>query len=392
VSTAVASQKDVPVEIAAVGNVEAYNTISVRSQVSGVIQQVFFGEGDVVKKGDKLFEIDPRPLQAALEEAEATLTRDQALLNQAQAQFDRDAANAEYQQLSSERQAALVAKGLVARDAAEQARSNADASKAAVNADKAGIESAKAQLAVQQSTVDNAKVQLSYTVVRSPIDGRTGNNSVKIGNLVTANNTEVVTIAQIQPVYVTFAVPATHLPTIKQHLGKDKLGVVATPQDSDNRAAQGQLTFVDNAVDTATDTIKLKATFTNSDLRLWPGQFARVTLQLETLPGATVVPSQAVQTGQDGEFVFVVNGDSTVAQRAVTVGQRMGDEVVIQKGVRPGDVVVTEGQLRLEPGVRVQVSNGPAGATPGAGRAGRGGRGGRGRGNGGGGGGGGRQG
>jgi multidrug efflux system membrane fusion protein len=216
---------------------------------------------------------------------------------------------------------------------------------------------------------------------------------VKIGNLVTANNTEVVTIAQIQPVYVTFAVPATHLPTIKQHLGKDKLGVVATPQDSDNRAAQGQLTFVDNAVDTATDTIKLKATFTNSDLRLWPGQFARVTLQLETLPGATVVPSQAVQTGQDGEFVFVVNSDSTVAQRAVTVGQRMGDEVVIQKGVRPGDVVVTEGQLRLEPGVRVQVSNGnPAGATPGAGRAGRGGRGGRGRGNGGGGGGGGRQG
>jgi multidrug efflux system membrane fusion protein len=391
VSTAVATQKDVPVEIAAVGNVEAYNTISVRSQVGGVIQDVFFHEGDLVKKGDKLFEIDPRPLQAALEEAEATLTRDRALVNQAQAQFDRDGANAEYQQLSAERQAALVVRGLVSKDTGEQARSNADATRAAVNADRAGIESAKAQLAVQQSAVDNAKVQLSYTVVRSPIDGRTGNNPVKVGNLVNANNTEVVTIAQLQPVYVTFAIPATHLPTIKQHLGKDKLAVIATPQDSDNRAAQGQLTFVDNTVDTATDTIKLKATFTNSDLRLWPGQFARVTLRLETQPNATVVPSEAVQTGQDGEFVFVVNNDNTVDQRAVSVGERMGDEVVIQKGVRPGDVVVTEGQLRLEPGVRVQVSNGkPAGGPPGGGRGGRGGRGGgrRGGGNGGGGGGG----
>jgi multidrug efflux system membrane fusion protein len=396
VATAVASQKDVPVEIPAVGNVEAYNTITVRSQVTGVIQQVYFREGDVVAKGDKLFEIDPRPLQSALDEAEATLVRDQALQNQAQAQFDRDAANAEYQQLSAERQAALVTRGLLAKDAGEQARASADATHALVSADRAGIESAKAQLAVQQSVVNNARVQLGYTVVRSPIDGRTGNNTVKVGNLVTANNTEVVTIAQLQPVYVTFAIPASHLPTIKQHLGADKLDVIAMPQDSDNRPADGRLTFVDNNVDTATDTIKLKATFANADMRLWPGQFARVTLRLETLKGATVVPTQAVQTGQDGEFVFLVNSDSTVDQRAVSVGQRMNDEVVINKGLRPGDVVVTEGQLRLEPGVRVVVSNGNPGAgPPGAGRGarGRGGRGGgRGRGGAGDGGGGGRQG
>jgi multidrug efflux system membrane fusion protein len=173
-----------------------------------------------------------------------------------------------------------------------------------------------------------------------------------------------------------------HLPTIKQHLGKDKLSVVATPQDSDNRPASGLLTFVDNAVDQATDTIKLKATFANTDLRLWPGQFARVSLQLATLPNATVVPSQAVQTGQNGEFVFVVKNDSTVDQRPVAVGQRMNDDVVIDKGLRPGEVVVTEGQLRLEPGVRVQVSSGNPGAgQPQGGRGGRGaGRGGRGRG------------
>jgi multidrug efflux system membrane fusion protein len=198
-----------------------------------------------------------------------------------------------------------------------------------------------------------------------------------VGNLATVNQ-ELVTIAQLEPVYVTFTIPAVHLPTIKQHLGTNKLPVVATPQDEDKKSAEGELTFVDNLVDAATDTIKLKATFTNADHRLWPGQFARVSLRLTTLSGATVVPSQAVQTGQDGQFVFVVKPDSTVAQRPVTVAQRVADDVVIGKGLTPGETIVTEGQLRLEQGTRVQVSDPNGNVQDRGGKGGNGGRGGNG--------------
>jgi multidrug efflux system membrane fusion protein len=379
VVTTTVAQRDVPVDIAAVGNVEAYTSVSVRSQVTGQLQEAFFHEGDVVKKGDRLFTIDPRPLEAALEQAQANLVRDQALLNQAQAQLDRDAANAEYQQLTSDRQAELVTRGLIAKDAGDQARAAADATFASVKADKAMVESAKAQLSVQQSVVDNAKVLLSYTVIRSTIDGRTGNNVVKVGNLVTANSSELVTVAQLAPAYVTFSVPAVHLPIIKRHIGKDPLKVLAASPDAGGPPIEGELTFVDNTVDSTTDTIKLKATFANVDGRLWPGQFTRVSLRLTTLSNATVVPSQAVQTGQDGQFVFVVKEDSTVEQRPITVTQRMGEDVVIGKGLAPGETIVTEGQLRLEQGTQVQPQGG-AGAEAGTGRpagAGRGQRGNR---------------
>jgi len=374
----------VPVDIAAVGNVEAYISISVRSQITGQLQDAFFHEGDVVKKGDKLFTIDPRPLQSALEQAQANLLRDQALLNQALAQLDRDAANAEYQQTTAARQASLATSGLISKDAADQSRASADATLSTVKADRAAVESAKAQLSVQQSAVDNAKVQLSYTSIRSPINGRTGNNTVKPGNLATANNTELVTIDQLQPVYVTFAVPAVHLAAIRGHVGKDPMKVLAASPEPGLPPVEGSLTFIDNAIDQTTDTIKLKATFPNEDLKLWPGQFTRVTLRLATLPNATVVPSQAVQTGQDGQYVFVVNDQSRVEQRPVVPGQRVGDDVVITKGLEPGDTVVTEGQLRLEQGTRVQQQT-AGGATPsdnggnGRGRGGRGGGRGQGR-------------
>jgi multidrug efflux system membrane fusion protein len=386
VVTAKVSQKDEPVDIAAVGNVEAYTTISVRSQVTGQLQQAFFHEGDVVKKGDKLFVIDPRPLQSALQQTEANLVRDQALLNQAEAQLERDAANAEYQQVTAARQAKLVEGGLMSRDAGDQSRASADATLSAVKADKAAIASAKAQLAVQQAAVDNARVQLSYTTIRATIDGRTGNNTVKPGNLATANSTELVTIAQLQPVYVTFAVPAVHLPAIKPHVGKDPLTVFAASPDVGGQPIEGQLTFVDNAVDQTTDTIKLKAIFANHDARLWPGVFTRVNLRLGMLTIATVIPSKAVQTGQDGQFVFVVKPDSTVDQRPITVAQRMGDDVVIGKGLNPGETIVMEGQLRLEQGTKVQIqtASGADVGAAGSGRSGRGrgGRGGRGQQNG----------
>jgi len=377
------SQKDMPVDVAAVGNVEASTSVSVRSQVTGQLQEAFFHEGDDVKKGAKLFTIDPKPLESALQQAQANLTRDQSLLAQAVAQLARDKANADYNTLAAKRQATLMDKGLVSKEAADQSQATADANAATLNADQAAVDSAKAQLAVQQTVVDNAKINLGYTTIRSTIDGRTGNNTVKPGNLVTANNTELVTITEISPVYVTFTVPASYLAAIKARMAQASLPVTVTPQDGNSQPIDGKLTFIDNLVDSTTDTIKLKATFANADRRLWPGQFTRVSLRLDTLQQATVIPSEAVQVGQDGQFVFVVKPEGTVEQRPITVAQRMGETVVIAKGLTPGETIVTEGQLRLEQGTRVTAENAQTdpGARGGRGRGGRGGRGGgRGRG------------
>jgi len=373
VTTKVAA-RDVPVDIAAIGNVEAYTTISVRSQVTGQLKEVFFHEGDFVKKGQPLFAIDRRPFEAALQQAQANLVRDQALLRQAEAQLARDGAQAEYSQLSSERNARLAKEGILSKDVSEQTRSQAEAQAATVNADRAAVESAKAQLVAQQAAVDNAKVQLEYCSIASPINGRTGNLTVKTGNLVTANSSELMTIAQVEPIYVTFAVPAIQLGPVKSGFGKNKIPVTVTPQDGAGAPVEGDLAFIDNSVDASTDTIKLKGRFTNTDHRLWPGQFARVSVRVATLPNAIVVPNQAVQTGQDGQFVFLVKGD-VVEQQPISVGQRIGDDVVIEKGLQAGQTVVTEGQLRLEAGTRIQTGNG-------GNRGGGNGRGGRGQGQG----------
>jgi multidrug efflux system membrane fusion protein len=363
----------VPVEIAAVGNVEASTTIAMRSQITGVLEHVGFHEGDFVKKGSTLFTIDRRPLEDSLQQAQANLVRDQALVSQAEAQLARDNSTAQYQVLNAQRQAQLVEKGIVPRDTGDQARSQADATELAVKADRAAIDSARAQLKVQQSVVDAARLQLGYAVIQSPIDGRTGDLTVKPGNLVTANTTQLMTIVQVEPIFVTFGVPSVHLATIKDAAAAGRsLKVMSVPQDGDPNPVAGTLIFWDNIVDASTDTIKLKATMANKDHRLWPGQFARVTLELSTLANATVIPQQALQIGQDGAFVFVVNDRSTVEQRPVTAGQHVGDNVVIQKGLEPGERVVTEGQLRLEQGTRVQVGDGSG--LPAGGRGGRGGR------------------
>ncbi len=372
VVTAKVLERDVPVDIAAIGNVEAYTTISVRSQVTGQLQEAMFREGDFVKKGQPLFSIDRRPFEAALAQAQAAMVRDQALLNQAEAQLARDGAQAEYAQLSAERQASLVARGIVSKDVAEQARAGAEATAATVKADRAAIESARAQIVAQQALIDNAKLQLAYCVILSPIDGRTGNLTVKAGNLVTANTTELMTIAQVEPIFVTFSVPAIQLNTIKQHLGKDKIPVTATAQDAGAAPVMGELAFIDNAVDASTDTIKIKGRFSNTDHNLWPGQFARVSLRVRTIPHALVLPNQAVQTGQDGQFVFVVKNDGTVDQQPITAGQRVGEDIVIEKGLQAGQTVVTEGQLRLEAGTRIQAGGDAGGAGARGARGGRG--------------------
>jgi len=373
VVTARVEKKDVPITLDAIGNVEAFETVSVRAQVTGTVTEVLFHEGDFVKANDHLFTIDQRPFQAQLEQAEANLVRDQALVEQAQAQLARDKAQADYLQLTSQRNNELVEKGIISKDAAQQSQAQAAANAAAVKADEASVASAKAQLTAQQSAIENAKLQLAYTVIRAPISGRTGNLTMKPGNLVTANTTELTTIAEIEPVFVTFSVPAAHLPEIKGNARTSGMTVTATPQDEGNQPATGTLAFVDNIVDASTDTIKLKAKFDNKDRRLWPGEFARVSLNLSTLNDATVVSNEAVQTGQDGQFVFVVKPDSTVEQRTITVGQRINEQVVVSKGLNPGETVVTEGQLRLEPGAKVQT--GEAGGRGGNAEGGRGGRG-----------------
>ena len=361
VTVAVASQKDVPVEVQVIGNVEAYSTISVKAQVGGQLTVVSFKEGDYVKTGDLLFTIDQRPLEAALSLATANLARDEASLGQAQANLSRDTAQNKYTEANAARYAELFQSGVVSKDQSEQLRASADASGQALAADKAAIASAQAAIGASKAAIDNARVQLGYTSIRSPIDGRTGNLSVKQGNVVMANSQELVTINQVEPIYVTFSVPEAQLTAIKRYMGQQKLPVRAGPQDSPEDQETGTLTFIDNAVDMTTGTIKLKGTFTNSDRKLWPGQFVRVTLRLTTQPNAIVVPNQAVQTGQNGSYVYVVKQDRTVEMRPVTTGARVDQDMVVDQGLQLGETVVTEGQLRLAPGSRVVVRDGRGG-------------------------------
>jgi membrane fusion protein, multidrug efflux system len=360
VVTAKVGQKDVPIDVAVVGNVEAYSTISVKAQVGGEITKVFFKEGDLVKKGDPLFTIDPRPLEAALAQVKANLAKDQALLAQAQANLARDIAQEKYARTESGRYNKLAAEGIVSKDQGEQFTSNADALEQSVMADRAAIESAKAQAVADQANIANAEVQLGYTSIKSPIDGRTGNLTIKQGNVVPPNTTELVTINQIEPIYATFAVPESKLNDVKKYMAGGKVQVLAKLQDA-NGNESGSLTFIDNNVDMTTGTIKLKGTFDNKDRKLWPGQFVNVVLRLAMQPNAIVVPNQAVQTGQDGAFVYVVKEDRSVEARPVVAGVRVDQDLVIEKGLEVGETIVVEGQLRLAPGIKVQMRDGKGG-------------------------------
>ncbi len=362
VVTAKVTQKDVPIDVAVVGNVEAYSTISVKAQVGGEITKVFFKEGDYVKKDDPLFTIDPRPLEAALAQVRANLAKDQALLAQAQANLARDIAQEKYARTESGRYDKLAAEGIVSKDQGEQFKSNADALSQSVAADRAAIESARAQAVADQANIANAEVQLGYTSIKSPIDGRTGNLTIKQGNVVPPNTTELVTINQIEPIYATFAVPEAKLNDVKKYMAEGKVQVLAKLQDSAG-SESGTLTFIDNNVDMTTGTIKLKGTFDNKDRKLWPGQFVNVILRLAMQPNAIVVPNQAVQTGQDGAFVYVVKEDRSVEARPVIAGIRVDQDLVIDKGLSVGETIVTEGQLRLAPGIKVQMRDGRGGAN-----------------------------
>lgn len=333
VLVATAIQKSVPVQIRAVGNVEPYSTVSVKSQVTGVLTQAHFKEGQDVKKGQLLFTIDPRPFEAALKQAEANLARDVAQLNNSREQV--------------KRYAELVEKQYVSREQYDQIKTNADAAEAVVEADKAAVE--------------NARVQLSYCYIYSPVNGRVGVLLVNEGNLVRVNDgTPLVVINQLSPIFVTFSVPEQNLVDIKRRMAAGKLIVGAGFPADEGRPEEGALAFIDNAVDRTTGTIKLKAEFTNAEKRLWPGQYINVALTLLTQGDAVVVPSDAVQVGPEGQQVFVVKEDKRVEIRPVTVGQTQEGESIIAKGLTAGEVVVREGQFLLGPGSRVEIKEAAA--------------------------------
>jgi len=361
VLTASVEQRSMPVTLPAVGTVEAISSVQIRAQVTGQLSAIHFTEGQDVQKGQPLFSLDPRPFQAALQQAEAVLARDAATLQNAQAQQAR-ADN-------------LFQRGLIPRDQYESQRASAAALVATVAADAAAIES--------------ARLNLQYADIRAPISGRTGTLGVHAGDLVRANDTiPLIVINQLSPVYVTFSVPGRYLTDIRRYQARTPLSVTAiastgstpnapaagnagsTPQAS-GVGSGGVVSFIDNTVDPTTGTIRLKGTFANSDRRLWPGAFMQVTLQLTTDTNALVVPAIAVQASQDGQYVYVVKSDRTVEMRTVRTDRQQGDQVVIAEGVSAGEVVVTDGQLRLTPGARVS-ERGEAGGGrgPGAGRSG----------------------
>ena len=329
VTVAAAVRKDVPLQVKAIGNVEPFSTVSIKSMVAGEILEVGFSEGQDVKKGSLLFVIDRRPYEAALAQAEGNLARDRA-----------NAANSKAQ---ATRWEALFKEGVVSREQHDQVVTQAQAAQQIVAADEAAVQ--------------NAKVNLTYCTIKSPLDGRTGNLMVKLGNVVKANDVPLVTINEVAPIYVTFSVPQQFLPEIKRYDRDHKLAVNAKVQGEPETS--GQLTFIDNSVDPQTGMIKLKGTFTNGDRRLWPGQFADVSLTLGIDRNAVLVPSAAVQTGQDGQFVFVVK-DNKADMKKVKIGRIVGNDTLIESGVEAGDQVVTDGQLRLTPGAKVAVANGPA--------------------------------
>jgi len=328
VIVAEAVQKDVPVQLSAIGNVEAYNTVSIRARVGGELQKVFFKEGDEVKEGETLFLLDPRPYAAALNQAEANLARDLVRAQNA----GRDAKRYEN----------LIGKGVVSSEQYDQMRTAADAAEAAVKADRAAVE--------------HEKLQLEYCTIRSSISGRTGKLMIQMGNMIKANDeTPLVVINQITPIYISFTVPEKDLPEVKRSRNAGTVKVEAVIPESTAEPAIGELTFIDNMVNIDTGTILLKATFANTDRSLWPGQFVKVLLTLATRPNAVVVPSQAVQTGQSGPYLFVVKKDLTAEMRAITVGTSYSGETVIGEGVQPGETVVTDGQLQLVSGAHVEI-------------------------------------
>ena len=333
VTVAMAAQETVPVRLQAIGNVEAYSTVSIKARVDGQINSVNVRDGDPVKKRDVLFRIDPRPYQATLRQAEANAMRDAAARDQARSQERR------YEE--------LLAKNFISKEAYAQIRTNAETAEASAQASRAALE--------------NARLNLEYCTISSPLDGYVGRVLLQAGNLVKANDVNpLLVINQVRPIYVNFAVPEQNLPEVRKYISAGPLRVDVIPPDPGAPPISGRLIFIDNAVDPTTGTIRLRAQFDNSEAALWPGQFVNISLFLYEQPDAIVIPSQAVQSGPDGQYVYIVGEDMLADLRRITVQRTDGERAIVAKGLAKGERVVTRGQLRLGPKTRVQIGKPPA--------------------------------
>ena len=332
VATAKVEQKSMPLALTVIGTAEASSNVAVHAQITGSLTSVNFMEGDDVTKGQVLFTLDRRPLEGALAQAQATLARDMAQSAQAKSTAAR------FQDLQS--------RGIATKEQADVSRTTAAALDATLESDRAAVE--------------NAKVQLQYATITAPLSGRTGALIVHEGNLVRANDaTALVVINQVAPIFVSFGIPEGKLPELKRYLAQGTVHVEAAAP-GETTSSSGRITFIDNAVDSTTGQIRIKASFPNLDHRLWPGQFANVVVTLSTEPNAIVVPTAAVQNGQQGNYVFVLKPDSTVDLRTVAVQRQVAEATVVESGLKPDEIVVTDGQLRLIPGARVSIKSGPS--------------------------------
>ncbi len=396
VTVATAKMAVLPLEIRNIGNVEAFSVVNVTAQVGGLLTDVYFKQGQYVKKGDLLFQIDGRPYEAQLDQAEANVSRDKSQINsasanldkdmamcrQAQANSEKDLASQKYADVEVQRYASLVQEGAVSHEQADQIKTNAETARATVNSDKAVIENAQAVIAsdkaavltaranlkADQAAADNLRIQLGFTKIFSPVDGNTGALNVNQGNVVRANDTApLVTINQIQPIYVTFSVPEIYLPSVRQSMTEGTIQVSArVGGDKKITVSGGTLTFIDNTVDKTTGTIRLRATFPNDNKLLWPGEFTDV---IVVLPGAKpqiIIPTSAVVNDQQGQSVFVVRPTNTVDLVNVTVDRTHGDNSIISTGLKEGDIVVVDGQMKLLPDSPVNIiqNSPPASIAP----------------------------
>jgi membrane fusion protein, multidrug efflux system len=340
VVVASSEQRDIPIQVSAIGNVEAFQMVQIRSQVNGQVEQIRFKEGEDVRKGQLLVRLDRRPFQADLEKAVG--------------QQKHDEAQAENSRLQADRYSALEKQGVVSHEQADQVRMQAKAEASAVDADKAAV--------------DAARVQLQYADISAPMDARTGALLINVGNLVKANDTPfLVQLNQVSPIYVTFSVPESVLDQLRRYSSNRKLAVLVYPKGQTTNPAEGYLSFIDNGVDTTTGTVKLKATFANKDRRLWPGEFVDVVLQLSVQKNAIVVQTKAVQSGQQGDYVYVVTPQDTAESRAVKTSGTYQDLTVVSSGLKAGERVIVGGHLRVAPNAKVVIVQGTkAGTQPNA--------------------------
>jgi multidrug efflux system membrane fusion protein len=370
VKTATAVAGDVPLMVTAVGTVESIASVDVKSRVTGEVMRVAFTEGQQVAKGQVLFEIDPEPLKRQIAQLQADLGKDQALEQQARANAARDEATMKQSRSSADRGLALSKEGIFSKEQTEQVVATADAAQASLNADLAAIESAVASIKSDRARLAQTELQLSYTTITAPISGRAGAVAAKAGNMVKENDAALVTILQLAPIYVSFGVPEQLLPEVRKYNAQSPLKVNAILGPDSSRT--GTLRFIDNTVDTNTGTIRLKAEFANAEHSLWPGQFVDVQAQLKLERNRVLIPSRAVQTGPQGKYVWVLDpGTSTVAMRPVNVlrnyqAPKAIERAVIGSGVNAGETVISEGQMRLAPGAKVQIDKGgtQVGASP----------------------------